>query len=234
MHVELVRIMTFSAAHRVPTSLHEPARRLHGHNFAVEFSLSGTIKSDCGWLLDFGEIREGFAPLAERLDHSFLNEVEGLEVPNIPSLERWIFNRMKSDLPTLERAFVTIMGHLSFTPRRLAEDRRLGLSERLSFTLESAHRLPLVGSGHKCNRLHGHSFRVEVGARDLERLKEPLRRIYDQLDHRFLNEIDGLENPTSENLAIWIWRAVRTDVPDLGVVVIRESPETACFYRGVE
>ncbi|MBM3335672.1 6-pyruvoyl tetrahydropterin synthase family protein, partial [Candidatus Sumerlaeota bacterium] len=121
---------------------------------------------------------------------------------------------------------------------------------RLAFTLESAHRLPNAGSDHKCSRLHGHSFRIEVGASDLDRLRGPLRGIYDRLDHRYLNEIEGLENPTSENLACWIWRELERDVPrrtgqtgQMGrtgrrgqtgqtVVVVRESPETACVYRG--
>jgi len=234
MRFQLIRTTTFSAAHRVPTSPREASRRLHGHNFGVSLLLVGDLNQDLGWLLDFGDIRRAFAPLAEQLDHSYLNEIEGLEAPNIPSLERWVFDRLKRELPMLARVFATIEGDLDFTLRARSEDARLGLPERLAFTLESAHRLPLVGEGHKCSRLHGHSFHVEVGAGDLDRLAQSLRRVHVLLDHRYLNEIDGLENPTSENLAVWIWRTLQTDVPDLSMVAIRESAETACFYRGEE
>lgn len=84
------------------------------------------------------------------------------------------------------------------------------------FTLEAAHRLPNVPPGHKCARLHGHSFRVELhvsgepGAEtgwimDFGDIKAAFQPIYDRLDHHYLNDIEGLENPTSERLAIWIW-----------------------------
>ena len=232
MRAELMRAMTFCAAHRVATSPHESARRLHGHSFGVELRLEGPLDEQRGWLMDFGAIREAFAPCAEQLNHSYLNEIEGLETPDNPSLACWIFDRLKPGLPALERVHVTILGELRFAPRRLLEDARLRLPERVGFSLESAHRLPFAGEGHKCQRLHGHSFRVEVGAGDVARLAEPLRHIYDLLDHHYLNEIEGLENPTSENLAAWIWQTLRADVPDLSVVVVRESPECACVYRG--
>ena len=84
------------------------------------------------------------------------------------------------------------------------------------FRFESAHRLPNVPEGHKCGRLHGHSFRVEVVVRgpvdpktgwliDYAEIKEAWKPLDEQLDHRYLNELDGLNNPTSEVLAAWIW-----------------------------
>jgi 6-pyruvoyltetrahydropterin/6-carboxytetrahydropterin synthase len=226
--------MTFSAAHSVPPSPREGTRRLHGHNYRVELLLRGPLDRRRGWLLDFADIRAVFDPVAEQLDHSHLNEIPGLHTPSIPFLKRWIFSQVKPALPNLERVVVSILGDLEFTPRRRLEDRMLKIPERLSFTLESAHRLPHLPEGHKCSRLHGHSFHVEAAAGDLDRLVERLQRIHDRLDHRYLNEIEGLENPTSENLAIWIWRDLRTDVPDLSVVAVRESAECACVYRGEE
>src|SRR5919201_972343 len=91
------------------------------------------------------------------------------------------------------------------------------------FTFEAAHRLPNVHSSHKCARLHGHSFRVEIHVRgpvgdssgwvmDFADLKAAFQPLYDQLDHNYLNEIEGLSNPTSENLARWIWRRQRSVV----------------------
>jgi 6-pyruvoyltetrahydropterin/6-carboxytetrahydropterin synthase len=234
MRIQLTRTVSFSAALRLPTSPHEKGRRLHGHNFRVELLVAGPVDAEHGWLVDFGDIRAAFAPLAERLDHSYLNEIEGLETPTLEAIEQWIFDRLKPRLPMLERVIVRVLGEGRFTPRRLAPDPRLDLPERLAFTLESAHHLPRAPEGHKCRRLHGHSLRIEAGAGDLDRLAAALPRIHERLDHRCLNEIKGLENPTSENLAVWIWGALRADAPDLTVVVVRESPESACFYRGEE
>src|SRR3954467_13040933 len=88
------------------------------------------------------------------------------------------------------------------------------------FGFEAAHRLPSVPEGHKCARLHGHSFRIEVhltgepGAdtgwvMDFGDVKTAFQPIYDRLDHHSLNDIDGLNNPTSERLAIWIWERLK-------------------------
>ncbi len=111
------------------------------------------------------------------------------------------------------------------------------------FTFEAAHRLPNAPPGHKCARLHGHSFRVELhvaGAvgresgwvMDFAEIKTAFQPLYDQLDHHYLNEIDGLENPTSERLARWIWRRLRPRLPGLARVVVRETCTTGCVYAG--
>jgi len=111
------------------------------------------------------------------------------------------------------------------------------------FQIEAAHRLPNVPPGHKCERLHGHSFRIELHVEgpvdeaigwvmdfaDLGRVFAP---IHDQLDHRCLNEIEGLENPTSENLARWIWSRLEPDLPELDHIVISETCRSGCIYRG--
>ena len=113
------------------------------------------------------------------------------------------------------------------------------------FTFEAAHRLPNVPEGHKCARLHGHSFRVRVtvaGAvdphlgwvMDFADVKRACRTVEDQLDHRYLNEIAGLENPTSEELARWIWRALRPTLPGLSAIEVRETCTSGCVYRGEE
>lgn len=110
-------------------------------------------------------------------------------------------------------------------------------------TFEAAHRLPHVAQGHKCGRLHGHSYRVRICARgaldprqgwvrdfaDLTAAFEPLRL---QLDHYYLNEIEGLENPTSENLARWIWVRMKEIIPSLAQVTVFETCESRCEYRG--
>lgn len=111
------------------------------------------------------------------------------------------------------------------------------------FAIEAAHCLPNVPQGHKCRRLHGHSFRVEirlsgpVGAQsgwvqDFADLASAFQPIHARLDHHYLNDIDGLENPTSENLARWIWRELKPVLPLLSEVVVHETCTAGCRYRG--
>lgn len=111
------------------------------------------------------------------------------------------------------------------------------------FTFEAAHRLPFVPAEHKCARLHGHSFRVEIHVSgevgdesgwimDFADIKSAFKPLYDQLDHHYLNEIDGLENPTSETLARWIWDGLEPVLPGLSRIVIRETCTSGCVYVG--
>ena len=111
------------------------------------------------------------------------------------------------------------------------------------FRFESAHYLPNVPEGHKCGRLHGHSFVAEIHLEgevdaetgwfvdfaDVSAAFKPLHRI---LDHNYLNEVPGLENPTSENLARWIWEQLESALPQLDAVVVRETCTSGCIYRG--
>lgn len=111
------------------------------------------------------------------------------------------------------------------------------------FTIEAAHRLPHLPEGHKCRRLHGHSFRIEIHVSgpvaekegwimDFADIGTAFRPLYDQLDHYCLNDIAGLENPTSENLARWIWERLKPRLPPLSAVVVRETCTSGCVYRG--
>lgn len=111
------------------------------------------------------------------------------------------------------------------------------------YRFESAHRLPRVPEGHKCARLHGHSFRVQVTVAgevdeatgfliDFDEIDRVLAPIIERLDHRYLNEIPGLENPTSEHLARWVWRHVRPLLPLVSAVTVSETCDSRCTYRG--
>ena len=111
------------------------------------------------------------------------------------------------------------------------------------FGFEAAHWLPNVPEGHKCRRVHGHSFRGEVAVRgpvdpqtgwvmdfaDLRRAVEPL---VERLDHYMLNDVEGLENPTSERVAIWFWTRLAPELPLLHRVTIRETCTSRCHYFG--
>lgn len=111
------------------------------------------------------------------------------------------------------------------------------------FTIEAAHRLPNLPEDHKCHRLHGHSFTIEIHVEgevdsqtgwvmDFAEISKIFKPIYNQLDHHYLNEIPGLENPTSENLAKWIFNRLKPQIALLEAVVVQETCTAGCIYKG--
>jgi len=111
------------------------------------------------------------------------------------------------------------------------------------FRFEAALRLPNVPEGHKCARLHGHSFKIEVAiagpvdARtgwfiDYGLLYEAWAPLHAQLDHNYLNDVEGLENPTSELLAKWVWDKLIGPLPSLTRVTVFETCDARCEYEG--
>lgn len=111
------------------------------------------------------------------------------------------------------------------------------------FHLQCARRLPALSESHPCSRLHGHSFRVELGVSgdldpvhgwvvDFAEIEAAWQPIHRTLDHRYLNDIPGLENPTSENLAIWLWGRLRPVLSGLSWVKVMETHDSGCIYRG--
>ena len=113
------------------------------------------------------------------------------------------------------------------------------------FKFDAAHRLPNVPDGHKCAQIHGHSFRLEIHVMgiadaqsgwvmDFADIAAACQPVIDQLDHKYLNDITGLTNPTSENLAKWIWQRLHPSLPQLSKIIVQESPESGCIYAGEE
>ena len=111
------------------------------------------------------------------------------------------------------------------------------------FQFEAAQTLPKVPAGHKCGRMHGHSFKVEISVEgevnpatgwvyDHAEISRALRPLLAALDHSYLNEIPGLENPTIENMAAWFWQKLAPLYPGLCEIVIHETPTARCVYRG--
>jgi len=111
------------------------------------------------------------------------------------------------------------------------------------FQVEAAHRLPNLPETHKCSRLHGHSFRIAVHVSgepgddtgwvmDFADIKRAFQPLFERLDHHYLNEIEGLENPTSEVLAKWVWQRLAPSLPSLAKVVVRETCTAGCIYTG--
>lgn len=111
------------------------------------------------------------------------------------------------------------------------------------FSIEAAHLLPNVPAGHKCGRLHGHSFQMTIYVSgpvdaqsgwviDFADIKSAFKPVWEQLDHHYLNDIAGLENPTSENLARWIWQQLKPRLPLLSKVLVKETCTSGCVYVG--
>jgi 6-pyruvoyltetrahydropterin/6-carboxytetrahydropterin synthase len=111
------------------------------------------------------------------------------------------------------------------------------------YRFEAAHRLPTVPVDHRCARIHGHTYDLEIVVRgpldahtgwvvDYEKIDEAVEPLVAQLDHRCLNDIEGLENPTSEHVARWLWDRLENPLGGLFAVTIAENPDSACTYRG--
>lgn len=111
------------------------------------------------------------------------------------------------------------------------------------FSFEAAHRLPNVPAEHKCFRLHGHSYKVVIYVSgeapepsgwiiDFAEIRDAFQPIFEVLDHNYLNEVCGLENPTSENLARWIWSHLMASLPTLSKVIVQETCTSGCVYTG--
>jgi 6-pyruvoyltetrahydropterin/6-carboxytetrahydropterin synthase len=116
---------------------------------------------------------------------------------------------------------------------------------RSEFAFEAAHHLPEVPPHHRCSRVHGHSYKVQVRVRgpldeargwimDLAAIEEFCHVVRSDLDHRLLNDLPGLKNPTSELLARWVWQKLIDDLPGLVAVEVRETDRSSCVYRGDE
>ncbi|MFN0002003.1 MAG: 6-carboxytetrahydropterin synthase QueD [Pseudohongiellaceae bacterium] len=111
------------------------------------------------------------------------------------------------------------------------------------FNFEAAHLLPNVPPGHKCGRLHGHSFRVAVHVAgpldsslgwvmDYADIKTLVKPVIAQLDHYYLNDIPGLENPTSEIIARWLWLQIKVKLPQINKIIVKETCTSGCIYTG--
>jgi len=211
------------------------ARRLHGHSFVA------TVRAELapGWAgFAGGEVdalRERLQDCVQPLDYRLLNDI--LEEPHDAGLAEWIGAHL--ELPGWERIGVRSAPGAGVD---LDRDGRAHLWRRYRF--EAAHRLPNVKPGHKCGRMHGHGFEVVLhaalgrdrGRSDAQALAEELDRCWAplraQLHQACLNELPGLENPTSEMIATLVWRRVQSSLPQLASVTVHETADCGAHYNG--
>lgn len=198
------------------------SRRLHGHSFLA------AVRSRDGSAL--GERLRAAVAL---LDYACLNEL--IAVPTDENVARWIRERLGDAAP--DTVSVQSTRHQGVDIDGL---NRAHLWRRFRF--EAAHRLPCVAPGHPCGRMHGHGFEVilhvnqDLAAADMgidfDRLGELWQPLHDLLHHACLNDIAGLENPTSEMLARWIWQRLVGALPELSWVTVYETVTAGCHYDG--
>lgn len=111
------------------------------------------------------------------------------------------------------------------------------------YRFEAAHRLPRVPAGHKCANVHGHSYKVELHVTgpvdpatgwliDFGVMDERWGALFERLDHRYLNDVPGLENSTCENVAVFVWNHMKAAIDGLSAVTVWETHDSRCTYRG--
>lgn len=206
------------------------SRHLHGHSFrvGVRALLPENWAAFAG--AQTGQLAGCLQDTLRDLDYSFLNDT--LTLPTDENLVRWIQRQL--EVPGIEQVSLASAAHQG---ARLDRTGRIQLWRR--YALQSAHWLPHVAPGHKCGRLHGHGFGVvlhaEQGAAGSlvhDRLDEAWAPLHERLHHVCLNDIPGLENPTSEMISAWLWAQLKPELPELSGVTVHETVSCAAHFDG--
>jgi len=209
------------------------SRRLHGHSFHARIRAALPVDWAPFPGAETETLEEKLAHCVHRLDYRFLNE--HIAIPTDENIARWI--RRHLDVPGLETVGVLSTAHEGADVDR---DGHVHIWRRFRF--EAAHQLPNVHPGHKCGRMHGHGFEIilhadqDLGQRDMgvdfDYLEKCWAPIHAELHHACLNDIPGLENPTSEIIAGWIWERLKPQVPELSWVTVYETASAGCSHDG--
>ena len=209
------------------------SRNLHGHSFLAKVRCA----LPDGWASFPGgevrELRERLASTIAPLDYNELNQE--LEQPTDENLARWV--RAQATLPGIES-----VGIQSTLHEGVDLDNKDQAHVWRRYVFQSAHRLPNVPQGHKCGRMHGHGFEVilhanqdlgssEIGI-DYDYLDALWAPLSNDLDHACLNDIPGLENPTSENISNWIWHRLKPKLPELSWITVYETANCGAHFDG--
>ncbi|MBD3297338.1 MAG: hypothetical protein GF341_01690 [candidate division Zixibacteria bacterium] len=229
MNVSLFRTFSFDAAHENRSAqATERTGRLHGHTYEATVWVSGELDQHLGWLIDFADVKSNCKPIIDQLDHRLLNDIDGINDSSLADVRHWLESRLAPVQPGFKRCEISIVGDRRYAPKQ--EDR--GELITVHFGLEAAHYLPHLPPTHKCRRMHGHSYMLDILTADTERTIAAAGSIYSLLDHTSLNDIDGLSNPTAEMLARWVWRRLQSENVSIQEVGVRETCMMGCVYRG--
>lgn len=211
------------------------SRRLHGHSFLARVCAA----LPAGWApfpgAEVQTLADSLAACVAQLDYQLLND--HMKVPTDENLARWV--RESLDAPNIE-----IAGIQSTRDQGADIDGNNHLHVWRRFRFEAAHQLPNVPEGHKCGRMHGHGFEVilhanqDLGKQDMgvdfAYLDACWAPLHAKLNYGCLNDLPGLENPTSEMLAAWIWRRLRPELQELSWVTIYETDTAGCHHDGTQ
>lgn len=205
------------------------SRRLHGHSFLarVRAELPPDWAPFAGG--ETGALKETLDRCVATLDYRDLNE--HLPVPTDENLARWV--RECLEVPGIES-----VGIQSIRDQGADLDGSEHVHVWRRFRFEAAHRLPKVPEGHKCGRMHGHGFEVilhadqDLGSGDIDHLGNVWAPLYAELDYACLNDMEGLENPTSEMLSAWLWKRLKPALPSLSWITVYETATAGCHYDG--
>ncbi len=224
----------FEAARRVPILPNgHRSRRLHGHSFLAK------VRADLppDWVpfpgAETGALTEALNTCVAALDYRDLNEQ--LPIPTDENLARWI--RQCLAVPGIET-----VGVQSTRDQGADLDDQDQVHVWRRFRFEAAHQLPNVPEGHQCGRMHGHGFEVILHANqdlvgrdlgvDFDHMEAIWAPVQSELHYACLNDIPGLENPTSELLARWVWERIKPALPTLSWVTVYETSTAGCHYDG--
>ena len=209
------------------------SRRLHGHSFMA------TVRADlpAEWVnfpgAEVAQLRKALQTATGSLDYRCLNDF--LDVPTDENLARWL--KHKLDVPNVQSIAVQSTRNEGIN---LLSDGEVHIWRR--YVVESAHQLPNVPAGHKCGRMHGHSFAIILHARqhlgnadmgiDYDALDRHWAPIEQRIHFACLNDIRGLENPTSEMISSWIWQQIKPELPALSWVSVYETASCGAHFDG--
>ena len=229
-----VAALPFEAARHVSILPKEHrSRRLHGHSFMAR------IRAE--WPLGWGsfpgaeteELRFALKQCLEVLDYDLLNN--HIEIPTDENLARWV--RENLSVPGVD-----VAGIQSSANQGVDLDKHNQAHIWHRFRFEAAHELPNVPKGHQCGRMHGHGFEVILHAKqalnesdmgvDFDLLADFWSPLYRELHYACLNDLPGLENPTSEMLAAWLWKRLKPQLPELSWITVYETVTAGCHYDG--
>lgn len=211
------------------------SRNLHGHSFWASILInSDTIATLNG--LEHLNLKKKLVEITNQLDYSHLNET--LDIPTDENLAKWIRINSQNSLSDIS----TVIGLQSTKDQGIHLEKNDDVHVWKRFQFEAAHKLPNVPKGHKCGRMHGHSFQVIVHA-NTQLSSNNLSIVYEKLDalwapidellnYNCLNLIKGLHNPTSEMLAQWIWEKIVNQLPSLSCISVYETASCGAHFDG--